>query len=292
MDPRRLDIEYLLDDEIDIRAISSIYIFHFDRDYFTEFECHPQLEMIYVDDGIEEVFEDDKTYILKKGEAFLHKPNAAHKDRCVSENSTAYIISFSLDKGRLDQLFDRVISLNKSDVAQLKEVFELYVKNVNSDIDQHFSDRRIVINPNRFAVSQIIKNQFELFFINILGAEKNGSLESLTYDDSVVNRVIVELIKEKCNKFSLERISKNLSYSKSYLCRHFKKKTGVTIINYFYSLKVEEAKKLLLSNKHSIEETSDLLSFESVQYFSKVFKKYCGLTPSAWRNIATKRMYF
>ena len=122
--------------------------------------------------------------------------------------------------------------------------------------------------------------------------EENEALEYRKYDDPVVNRVIEELDKEKYEKFSLDKISKNVSYSKSYLCRQFKKVTGVTIIYYFYSLKVEEAKKMLIHGDHTIEETSDLLNFDSVQYFSKVFKKYSGLSPSNWRTVSSKRMYF
>lgn len=292
MNPRLITREYKLDKVIDIESISSIYIFHFDNSYFTEFETHPQLELIYVDDGIEEVFEDDKTYQLSKGQAFIHKPLASHKDRCVTDKSTAYILSFTTSSPSMNQLFDRVLDLSKTEVNQLKQVFEIYIKNVDCNIDQYFSERKIIVNSNSFGISQIIKNIFELFFISLLNPKENEPLENHTYNDTFVNKVIQELNKAKYEKFSLEKVSKNVSYSKSYLCRHFKKVTGITIINYFYSLKIEEAKKLLLNGEHSIEETSDLLNFDSVQYFSKVFKKYSGLSPSNWRTISSKRMYF
>ncbi|MBR4378071.1 MAG: AraC family transcriptional regulator [Bacilli bacterium] len=292
MNPRLITREYKLDKVIDIESISSIYIFHFDNSYFTEFETHPQLELIYVDDGIEEVFEDDKTYQLSKGQAFIHKPLASHKDRCVTDKSTVYILSFRTSSPSMNQLFDRVLDLSKTEVNQLKQVFEIYIKNVDCNIDQYFSERKIIVNSNSFGISQIIKNIFELFFISLLNPKENEPLENHTYNDTFVNKVIQELNKAKYEKFSLEKVSKNVSYSKSYLCRHFKKVTGITIINYFYSLKIEEAKKLLLNGEHSIEETSDLLNFDSVQYFSKVFKKYSGLSPSNWRTISSKRMYF
>lgn len=292
MNQRLITREYLLKSVIDIQSISSIYIFHFDKNYFTEFETHPQLELIYVDEGIEEVFEDDKTYQLTKGQAFLHKPLASHKDRCVSDKSTAYIISFRTSSPSIKDLFDKVLDLSKSEINQLKQIFETYIKNVDSNIDQWFSDRKIIINTNSFGISQIIKNIFELFFISLLNPKENESLENHIYNDAVVDKVITELNTSKYEKFSLDKISKNISYSKSYLCRHFKKITGITIINYFYTLKIEEAKKLLLNSKHSIEETSDLLNFDSVQYFSKVFKKYSGLSPSNWRNLSSKRLYF
>ena len=292
MNLRLLDIQYKLEKVIEIKSISSIYIFHFDKSYSTTFEIHPQIELIYVDEGIEQVWEDDKIYTLKKGEIFLHKPMASHKDACLSDESRVYIISFTTSSKSFEQLFDRIIKLRKNEINQLKQVFETYIKNVDSDIDQWFSDRKIIAERNSFGVSQVIKNNFELFFISILNPEESETLEYRKYDDPVVNKVIEELDKEKFKKFSLDRISKNVSYSKSYLCRQFKKFTGITIIYYFYSLKVEEAKKMLIHGDHTIEETSDLLNFDSVQYFSKVFKKYSGLSPSDWRTVSSKRMYF
>lgn len=292
MNDRLINIQYRLDKVIEIKSISSIYIFHFDKSYFTDFEKHAPIELIYVDEGVEQVWEDDKVYTLQKGEIFIHKPMAFHKDACSSDESRVYIISFTTSSKIISKLFDRVIKLKKNEINQLKQVFETYIRNVDSDIDQWFSDRKIIANKNSFGVSQIIKNNFELFFISILNPEENEALEYRKYDDPVVNRVIEELDKEKYEKFSLDKISKNVSYSKSYLCRQFKKVTGVTIIYYFYSLKVEEAKKMLIHGDHTIEETSDLLNFDSVQYFSKVFKKYSGLSPSNWRTVSSKRMYF
>ena len=292
MNARLINIQYRLDKVIEIKSISSIYIFHFDKSYFTNFEKHAPIELIYVDEGVEQVWEDDKVYTLQKGEIFIHKPMALHKDACLSDESRVYIISFTTSSKIISKLFDRVIKLKKNEINQLKQVFETYIRNVDSDIDQWFSDRKIIADKNSFGVSQIIKNNFELFFISILNPEENEALEYRKYDDPVVNRVIEELEKEKYEKFSLDKISKNVSYSKSYLCRQFKKVTGVTIIYYFYSLKVEEAKKMLIHGDHTIEETSDLLNFDSVQYFSKVFKKYSGLSPSNWRTISSKRMYF
>ncbi len=288
----RLNIQYKLEKLVEIKSISSIYIFHFDKSYTTDFERHCQPELIYVDEGVEQVWEDDKVYTVKKGEMFLHKPWASHKDACLSDESRVYIISFTVSSKCLESLFDRVIQLKKNEINQLKQVFETYVQNVDSEIDQWFSDKKIIADRNSFGVSQIIKNNFELFFLSLLNPEDSEKLEYRKYDNPLINRVIEELDKEKYEKFSLDRVGKNLSYSKSYLCRQFKRVTGVTIIYYFYSLKVEEAKKMLMHDGHSIEETSVILNFDSVQYFSKVFKKYCGLSPSDWRTVSSKRMYF
>ena len=290
-----LSESYPLTKEVEIFDIWGVYIFSFIPSYQNYAESHPQLELLFVDEGIEELYEDEKTYQLSGGQMFLRKPNSLHKDRCLSPHSTCYILAFTGESPHFPKLYDRVIQLTKNQITQFKELFELYLKEIDGEVDKSAINRRITPKKNVFGLPQIIKNKLELFFISLFSSEskETNELEIFrNYDDPLVDLILKELHERKYEKFSLTKISINLSYSRSYLCRHFKDVTGATIINYFYSIKIEEAKKLLISGKYSIEETSDLLNFDSVQYFSKVFKKYCGLSPSTWRSISTEKKYY
>lgn len=51
-------------------------------------------------------------------------------------------------------------------------------------------------------------------------------------------------------------------------------------------IRVERAKELLLSTDLTYEQITDELSFGTQQYFSRVFKKKTGMTPSAFRSSA------
>lgn len=291
-----LNEKYLLTEEITITSIDTMYIYHFDKGYkLPHFEIHKALELIYVEDGVEEVYEDNAMYEVKKGEAFLHKSNVPHKDGCLSDSSHVYIISFEGQVEQLKPLFDHVIKLEKTDILLLKEIFEIYINNREKWINSHFSDHQSVIPKTKkiFGVQQIIKNKFEIFFLGLLNP-KNEEVQTTLQDRSsqLVNSII-EVLKELIEeRFSLDKIANKLSYSKSYLCRQFKQETGSTIINYFYSLKIEEAKKLLFNKGLTITQVSDKLGFDSSQYFSKVFKKYCGLSPAVFNSISKKREFF
>ena len=59
---------------------------------------------------------------------------------------------------------------------------------------------------------------------------------------------------------------------------------GDTIIHHYLCLKIEEAKRLLRENRLTISEISELLMFESAAYFSRIFKKFVGISPSGYRN--------
>ena len=85
------------------------------------------------------------------------------------------------------------------------------------------------------------------------------------------------------SKITLEEISAQLFYSKTYLNALFKRSTGKTIMNYYNVLKIKEAKKLLTSGK-STRAVSSMLSFESTSYFIKFFKRSVGVTPTAFKK--------
>ena len=63
----------------------------------------------------------------------------------------------------------------------------------------------------------------------------------------------------------------------------FKKSTGLPIMKYYTMLKVQEAKKLLRKNM-SISSVAAQLNFDSATYFTKVFKKYAKMTPTAYKK--------
>jgi AraC-like DNA-binding protein len=66
----------------------------------------------------------------------------------------------------------------------------------------------------------------------------------------------------------------------------FKKYTGVPPVQYHMDLKVLRAKEMLLYSEKSIKEISYELGFQSIYYFSRVFKNKLGFSPSEFRKSA------
>jgi AraC-like DNA-binding protein len=74
----------------------------------------------------------------------------------------------------------------------------------------------------------------------------------------------------------------NIGYS--YFRKMFKKYTGVPPVQYHLDLKILRAKEMLLSTDKIIKEISYELGFQSIYYFSRVFKKKMGVSPSEIRK--------
>ena len=71
----------------------------------------------------------------------------------------------------------------------------------------------------------------------------------------------------------------------------FKEKTGYTPLQYLTEKRMENAKHLLSSSDlhYSISEIAELCGFEDIYYFSRVFKKNVGLSPTQWLKQKTKK---
>jgi AraC-like DNA-binding protein len=98
---------------------------------------------------------------------------------------------------------------------------------------------------------------------------------------------------ERSVKFMTEHLEHNLSLkelaaesnlSVPHFTHRFKKTTGYSPIDYYLRLKVQLACQHLDLTDHSIKEISHRLGFQDPYYFSRLFKKIMGLSPSQYRN--------
>lgn len=64
----------------------------------------------------------------------------------------------------------------------------------------------------------------------------------------------------------------------------FKKYTGIAPHQYHIDLKIMRAKELILTTDKSLKEISYELKFQSIHYFSRLFKKKLGIPPSELRS--------
>lgn len=82
---------------------------------------------------------------------------------------------------------------------------------------------------------------------------------------------------------SIEQMAQSLGYHRTHLSKMFKQYTGMSPMNYLLKIRMERA-KLLLAGTLTIEQVSSSVGFSDPLYFSKQFKKWCGQSPTEYRN--------
>lgn len=64
----------------------------------------------------------------------------------------------------------------------------------------------------------------------------------------------------------------------------FKKELGISFVDYLNDVRIEKAKELLKDVKYKTYEVAELVGIPDPHYFSKIFKKYSGMTPSEYKE--------
>ncbi|MFC5051286.1 helix-turn-helix domain-containing protein [Rubritalea spongiae] len=103
---------------------------------------------------------------------------------------------------------------------------------------------------------------------------KSGNIVDLT------KRFIHEKLSEK---ISLDTLAENAKVTNSYLCKQFKKSTGLTVVEYINRHRVELAKELLSSRNVRIIEIAYETGFQSLSQFNRSFHRYTGQSPTEYK---------
>ena len=87
------------------------------------------------------------------------------------------------------------------------------------------------------------------------------------------------------DKLSLESVASHFFIDKHYLARLFKEHYGVTLVTYLQQVRITHAKRMLRFTDKSIEEIGLECGIGELNYFSRVFKKLEGVSPSEFRRV-------
>ena len=154
---------------------------------------------------------------------------------------------------------------------------------------QYYNDSRPLSTSEateRYAVCSL---EAFLLRLELLSGDERGIVFSTSSKTETVfsNRKITVAIKQYLNShlyeaISLENISREMGISINTAMHIFKTDVGMGIKAYFIKLKINEAMRLLAQGELSVRSVSERLGFESAEYFSRVFKRETGITPTEY----------
>ena len=104
------------------------------------------------------------------------------------------------------------------------------------------------------------------------------------YKDPLVAKVASYFWDHLDEEITLESVLKRFSVNKNTLNDAFNNEVSMSCMAYLEYLRVSRAKKMLQFGDESISEISQICGYDDTGYFSKVFKKHTGQTPSEYRS--------
>lgn len=113
----------------------------------------------------------------------------------------------------------------------------------------------------------------------------SARLKELLDSDDIINRVEVYIRDHFRENINREDVAAIAYITPNYLSKQFRIKKGMNLREYINQIRIEEAKRLLLTTNLSVSEVAGLSGYENISYFSTVFRKYTGMSPIDWRNL-------
>jgi AraC-like DNA-binding protein len=102
--------------------------------------------------------------------------------------------------------------------------------------------------------------------------------------DLRVERMRQHMVNHVGERTDLRILARVAGVSRAYAGTLFHRQTGMTVQNYANALRVRKAQSLMSESSESLSEIAKQCGFDDVFYFSKVFKKHSGHSPSEYRR--------
>lgn len=102
--------------------------------------------------------------------------------------------------------------------------------------------------------------------------------------DDVMLKILDYILKNYQRDIKLETIAQTFNYNSAYLGKLFKGYTGEYFNTYLDKVRVEKAKQFLKED-FKIYQIAEKVGYDNINYFNSKFKKYVGVSPSAYKKI-------
>ena len=274
---------------IHLSKIVTIHYYEFDQSFVFEGETHDFWEMVYVDRGQVRVRRDEEEIVLSQGEVIFHRPNEFHSIRAHDSSPNFFVVSFVSPSAAMKYFEKYHTVLDKTLTPFISSV----IREAEATYEIPKNDpclRRLVKKENAaLGGEQLIKTYLEQLLVllirKITRTEKTSVFPS---KESMENHLVVAM-KEKIHAqiggaFRVKDLCNSLGYSESYLCKVFREQTGETVGAYTMRVRVKRAKEMIREGRYNFSQISDALSFDNPQYFSRVFRRVTGMTPSEFKR--------
>lgn len=165
------------------------------------------------------------------------------------------------------------------------------IKSIKSGVDA-FLVKPFVEEELHALVEQLLRSRKGLLKkIAQTFIEKQTNRESIMDDDDIVFiQKVSEIIHREISNFELstQLIAEKMHMSTSHLNRKIKSMTDLSTTGYILSIRLNKAKKVLITTQKAIGEVAMECGFSDFAYFSRTFKKEFGITPSQYQRMSVE----
>ena len=275
----------MLDTSIYIDGIYSVHYFEYAKDFAYSGEIHDFWEIVYADKQSILITAGAEEILLPLGHLYIHKPNEFHNIRCDGKKSAnSIIVSFDCSCPQLSNIAGMVIAVNNEEKRLLGSIIKEASAVFSTPLGLSYTREMRKSDILPFGGEQLIKNYLEqLLILLIRGNKRTAPLKQPKNNALLIS--VCEYLEKHVNEYlRFTDILENFNVSSSVLKKVFRDSMDCGVMEYFNRLKIDSAKEMIRNGELNFTEIADRLSFNTSQYFTTVFHRISGMTPSEYAN--------
>ncbi len=146
-------------------------------------------------------------------------------------------------------------------------------------------DPTVFLSPEKaadFIVNTLQKEKQQV--CNDLSAQEEKRKTPTLNTKNIITKVTAHIQKYYMKDLGIAQIAYHFGLTPNYLSSLFHKEVGKTFINYLTEIRLKQAVYYISSGSMSIKEIGEVVGYQNSRHFSRVFKKYYGMTPTEYRE--------
>jgi len=224
--------------------------------------------------GIEgETYINGKKFIYKDKNVFFIPPKYLHRSvyRSGGSRKEDMVCAFHINVEELSPFINLRNILFKDNRTLLDLAFRC------DDFDEIWEIVQTILDDTHTYIARIISL---LRLLEIVSNQKNSDDLIVEYSQTSVQ--LIEFVeKNYATKLTIQNAANHFGYSQQYFCKWFKQEAGVTFNEFLNSVRIHHACSCLRGG-YSVEGTSEQCGFSDPSYFTKVFKRFVGISPKSY----------
>ncbi|MDR2469984.1 MAG: AraC family transcriptional regulator [Tannerella sp.] len=247
-----------------------------------------------------------RIYSVREGQAKLHLQNRSYE---LTPGHLYFIPPFTLHSYECHDYYALYyIHVYESPFSSFRmmEDYHFPVEIEDSALDVQLVERLLAINPGR-ELTQYDPSDYDnsSTLMRMIMRDAHTPVHVMYENRGILFQLLSRFFRYASPKYqATDRIRRTLHYigenidrpihiselleicclSKDHFIRLFKKEMQVTPVEYINQKKIEKAQWMVIAGRQPMKDIAYGLSFESVSYFNRLFRKYTGMTPKEYRK--------
>lgn len=252
----------------------------------SETHCHENWEIHYITGGRGILKTDQSEYVITDGSMFITGPGIIHAQIADPDNPMEeYCIRFRLGGGQKQKRRDSEISDVLRSIDDHRFIFTEF------DFDCRYPISEIIAELENMGTAS--QERMYCLFLSLLISTSRCISNAVSVEPAAEkhpdrNEILERYMRTYSGDINVGELSEKLHISQRHLRRIMHDSYDSTMTQQKNKLRIESARRLLLETDLTVSEIAEQTGFSSPSYFSRCFKKICGMPPVEYRKHTAK----